>query len=298
MNEYVANMALSNKVVWASGVPWKCDNSTLFPLPPPHTLGILDRKSIQKAMDEAGAHIAIWNDTWDTSEGPWWWVCADRRDYDISQFTKGIRYNIRSGFKKCIIRKINIQEFETQGYSVYEDAHIRYGTQARLKTREQFIAEIRRMAQFSGRETWGAFYNEELVSFVSCIIIDKIVLLSWGKAKPKYFSLCMNNALYYEVTRHYLIDREFSYVTDGFRSINHDSNMQNFLIGMGYRKIYCPLRIELAPLLNFANKFGTPPQIIYNIIPAEIKSFVNKLKTISFLSKNANICSKLYPSKK
>jgi hypothetical protein len=46
------------------------------------------------------------------------------------------------------------------------------------------------------------------------------------------------------------------YVTDGTRSIMHDTAFQDFLLKLGYRNVYCPMKAAFSPMLNMVLRSG------------------------------------------
>ncbi len=293
VRSYADHLADSATVAWAGGAPWRLESGVLMPLAMPHTLGPMDRREIRGAMRWTGAKMALWNDAWDTAAGPWWWVCADRRDYDSSQFKKNMRHDLRLGLANCAVRRLELAELAEQGYPVYLAAFSRYGTTPSLRSREAFVAEVTKAAQYAGREMWGAFLGPRLVAFASCIVIDDAVAFSWAKADPEHLKSFPNHALYYELTKHYLRDRGLRYVADGVRALRHATQMQDFLEKLGYRKVYCPARVEMSPVLAAvlalrAHRWG--PSLGLGVVA---RGLMEKLRLAAELAGIASACRAL-----
>jgi hypothetical protein len=54
------------------------------------------------------------------------------------------------------------------------------------------------------------------------------------------------------MSRYYLNERGALYVSDGQRSISHDTNIQEFLFQkLKFRKAYCQLNIVYSPIMKF-----------------------------------------------
>jgi len=290
---YAGNVARHAKVVWIEDVPWRVEGPVLSPLAMPHTMKPVNREELRQTMHDTKTLLAAWNDAWNVAECDWWWVCADAADYDMAQFKKNARYDIRQGLKNCTVRRVEASWLAENGYAVYAAAFSRYGTEPNLKTSKKFADEVLWAGGYSGRENWGAFIGDQLVSFASCIVIDNAVLFSWAKADPEQLKHFPNNALYYELTRHYLCDRKFQYVADGARVIRHETRMQDFLEKMGYRRIYCPLRVEASPLLQAVVRSGVHRWGRWLGVVKQLRGKLDNLGQVAKLLKIANSCKNI-----
>jgi hypothetical protein len=251
LKEYARCTSRSRPVIWIGDQPWGLSGKVLRPLALPHAVTEVNRKAIRKAMMHTGALLALWTDRWDTSPCAWWYVCCDRKDYNLASLPKGKRRHIRRALENCDVRRVNGQWFALHGYAVYAAAFQRYGIKPIL-SEESFIAEFLREAEYSGRETWAAFIGDRMIAYVSCLIIDDAVTQSSGKSDPEFLDVRPNDLLIYALTHHYLHERGYRYVTGGARTLAHDTHVQDFLEELGYRKVYCPLRAEFSAIAAFA----------------------------------------------
>jgi hypothetical protein len=61
---------------------------------------------------------------------------------------------------------------------------------------------------------------------------------------PAYFKKNISYALFHHMNRYYLSDQRFAYVNDGFRSILHETQVQEFLVhNFNFEKAYTPLDV-------------------------------------------------------
>jgi hypothetical protein len=242
---YAESVARRSRIIWIDETPWAVTNRLLRPLPMPHRLKSVDRAKLRAAIKETDALLAQWTEGWDTETCDWWYVCCDQPDYDVSSLRRTVRYAVGKGLRECEVRRVEAQWFAENGFPVYEAGFRHYGATPVL-TEDQFAEEFRRHALYPGRETWGAFINGELVAYATCIVIEDAVAIASSKSNPAYFKSKPNNAVQYTLTRHYLRERRLQYVMSGARVLAHDTNIQEFNEKMGYRKVYCPLRLELS----------------------------------------------------
>ena len=254
---YARHVAKSSKVLWVDGTPWTLKDRVLRPLTMPHRMKPVDRAKLRAALKETGALLAQWTEGWDTAPCDWWYVCCDQPDYDVGTLRRTVRYAIRKGLQECDVRRVDPNWFAENGFPVYRAAFRRYGA-APLLTREGFAEEFRRHAEYPGRETWGAFIQGQLVAWATCILIEDAVAIASSKSDPAYFKSKPNNAVQYALTRHYLQERRLRYVLSGARVLAHDTNIQEFNEKMGFRKVYCPLRLELSSLAAVAAALHPP----------------------------------------
>jgi hypothetical protein len=253
------------------------------------------RAHIRAALRETGALLAQWTEGWDTEPCDWWYVCCDRKDYDISSLRKVARYDVRRGLQQCEVRKVDAEWFASNGFTVYAAAFRHYGTRPAL-TETEFVDEFRTHATYPGRETWGAFMNDRLIAWESCIVIDDAVVSASAKCDPAYFRARPNNALVYVLTRHYLIERRLRYVTSGSRVLLHDTNVQEFNEKMGYRKVYCPLRTELGSIAAFLHILRLPGLARRLGLGQFLRSPIDKLEAVAAAVRVSRSCQSVAAS--
>jgi hypothetical protein len=194
--------------------------------------------------------VALWNDAWDVAETEWWWVCARDPDYDIDSLPKKSRQKVRAGLRRCEVRRIEPGWLAGHGYETYRSAFSRYEDAAGPASRAAFAKQVNATAEYDGREIWGTFKDGSLVAFASCILVEDAVSINWLKSDPDSLSSYPNNALIFALTRHYLAERGFQYVTGGHRAISHETDIGHFLERMGFQKVFCPLRLQIHPAVK------------------------------------------------
>jgi len=278
-------------VMWIDELPWRVYKRSLEPMVLPHMMKPVDRSQVRRAMKRSGALMARWVDMWDTQECPWWWTTCDDKDYDVSNLSKRGRRDVRASLRRCEVRLLEptSQWLAEHGYAVYRNAHLGYGDEATMSA-EQYARGILNMSEYSGRESWGAFIGDTLVGYSICMVQDNAVLLSNAKSDPAHNKAMPNNALTYTLTQHYLKERGFLYVTDGSRSVAHDTAFQHFVERMGYRRIYCPLRLELSPMLAFLIRLKPHKWVKYVGLGKLSPGLLTKIGVLSGLHAIAQDC--------
>jgi len=238
-------------VVWIDEVPWQMRDRILSPLSFPHITIPINRQKIRQALRSNRGLVARWSDDWDRGESAWWWTCCADKSYDLPNIpSHNSRRNIRKGLRYCQVQKIVEEDrFISESYPIYRRAMISYGiSSAKVSSFDNYSLTIRRQGMYKGMERWGAFFEGKLVAFANCITADQAVVIGVSKSDPDYHKYCPNNALYFSLTKHYLSQGHITYVTNGARTLLHDTTINWFLIRLGFQRSYCRLNIELSDI--------------------------------------------------
>ena len=235
-------------IIWIDDMPWERRNRVLLPLWLPHVEHIMDKDKILEANNKTNSWLAHWTDDWDRNQSEWWWTCCDMKNYDLETIPNpNGRRAIRKSLSTCSVHRIEPKDFTNLAYDIFYKAQKSYNySNSKIITKKTYNEIILKQSNYNGFELWGAFVNGKLASFATCLIIDNAVSLGSTKSDPDFHKYYPNNALFYHITKHYLRVRGFLYVTNGPRTLLHSTTINDFLIRMGYRKIFCRLNIELS----------------------------------------------------
>jgi hypothetical protein len=234
--------------IWIDGIPWIIDGRILLPRSMPHAIGTVDRQKVRKVLSATGSLLARWTTTWNREQSEWWWTCCDDKDYDIERIpVKNARRDIRKGLRCCRVRRLSLDEYGTLTYDVAAEAtRVSKHRLILASDSEQHRRGIYTMAERCETEIWGAFADDRLAAYAVCLLADNAVSVCTVRSNPLLHNYCPNNALFYEITRHYLRERGKLYITNGSRTLLHPTTINDFLLRMGYRRIYCRLNTELS----------------------------------------------------
>ncbi len=242
---------------------WKYYNHAVIPTTAPHeipNLSPLYNGDIWKIKGRTPL-LARWTTSFDCNyETNWWYVIKDS-SFDITALKAKRRYEINKGIKNFEIRKINPIDYSEKLFGIQIAAYSAYP--------EKYRPHINRQTFLSSIEFWdsyvciGAFdrlSNElcgyALLSKESETYIDFKVL----KTNPEHEKRGVNAALVEGILRYF---NSFltagGYICDGAKSINHETNFQNYLEKyFGFRKAYCKLHITYNPKLKWIIKLIYP----------------------------------------
>lgn len=129
---------------------------------------------------------------------------------------------------------------------------------------------------------WGVFEKEsnKLIAFAENVIREGGVIYGSMKFDPSYLKLYPSYALIHTMNQYYLEECKFKYVSDGPRSLSHETKIQDMLIRkFNFRKAYCKLNPAFSPLLKVAVSILYPfRKIIYSINQKHFKELSVVLK--------------------
>lgn len=121
---------------------------------------------------------------------------------------------------------------------------------------------------------WGVFHKNRLIAYSSNIVYDdEAVDYSAIKFIPEYLKLYPAYALVYTMNQYYLKEQSCLYVNDGFRSISHQSDIQDFLIKkFWFKKAYTGINIVYKPILSLYLSITYPYREIMGRLSAKLKT--------------------------
>jgi hypothetical protein len=170
-----------------------------------------------------------------------WYAVVCRSFTDVADLrSSNTRSKLRRGLRNCEARRMTPDEFARLAYDVFLKARERYGDTSTPPTREHFDAHVRGMADFDDIvEYWGVFCDGELAGCtINYVFGTTEVLYSAVKLDPAYLRRYSSYALFHRMNEHYLGERGFAYANNGFRSILHETQVQDFLEqNFGFEKL-------------------------------------------------------------
>tara|TARA_B110000444_G_scaffold250359_1_gene276630 strand:- start:845 stop:1678 length:834 start_codon:yes stop_codon:yes gene_type:complete len=255
---------------------WRKYNGTLISALPPHVDIENSEQSILKYIKMEDAFFARWISDFDSkNETCFWYVICDKK-MSIEDYSKNTRSKIRRGLKNCNVKLISKNEIINNGYLCYSEAFKNYNSYLPSKSFDEFKNAL--LSLKGDWHFWGIYKGKELIGYSQNLVIGDFCDYSTIKFNPYYLKFYPSYVLFYTMNKYYLNDNNFRYVSDGARSLFHETNIQDFLIKkFRFRKAYCNLHI----IYDYKIKVG-----IYLIYPLRLvfsffnNRFVNKIKFI------------------
>jgi hypothetical protein len=221
------------------GVWWWKYHNALMPAgvkPEPVSLSVAEET---KLLHDSGAALLRYFSRTFEEPTDFWYTCCE--SYGFEQLSAKTRNQVRRGRKHCEVRRVEAEWVAVNGYECYSSAFARYKGQERPESREFFE---RRVRDDTGGpfDYWIVSAEGKLAGFAKCIVSGDHVAISVLKFNPLYMRLYAPRALLDGMLQVYVAE-EHKMVTNGFRSIGHDTNVQEFLERFGFRKVYCDLKV-------------------------------------------------------
>lgn len=219
---------------------------------------------------------------WDCKEETNFWEVICDKPTTMEDLSSNTRHKVRRALCACDFRKVSATTLvEHNGYEVYSRAFERYKNVVSVEQKESWEQSRITTGRNNNKEFWGAFLKEngQLVAYAENTISGKGVSYNTLKAIPEMMQKhYVFYGLLFAMNAHYLAERGFAYVTDGFRSITEHSNIQPFLIQkFRFRKAYCRLSLYYQPWLKFAIAILYP---VRKIIPSLKVKYILKFEEI------------------
>jgi len=251
----------------------------------------LERKAVKKFAHEKGVWGAMWSYDHDYCErGPWYRCICDAPDYDIDKIkSKNARHNVRRSLKRCTVRQLDYLWLADNGYDVYIKAATRYKN-FRVESHDKFRKDMLSHSSVHGSEAFGVFVDEKLVAYVTLFICGRSVRGDTAHFNPAYSNAYPMYALYYKVAQHYLNEKGYKEFDRGTRPLMHETNVDDFLLRLGYRKSYCRLGVYFAwpvrAVLGIARIFRKVYELI---LPNRYRAILDGLLLAQDIAKATNV---------
>ena len=232
----------------AGGIYWRLYQKALVPAPYiPCFVDELSNKDAKVLLVESRALFLRYSSDPCEELTDWWYILCD--SYNPGKISSKTRYNINRGNRNCTIQKISAEWLADNGYECYLAAHTRYKNLTPI-SKNVFCNNIIKTAE-GPFENWGVFVKDKLAGYCQCIIDGNYVATNVSKYHPGYLKQRSSYALIHSLINHYVVEHEMTIIS-GNRSVSHETNYQDFLIKLGYRKQFCHLNIFYKSWLKYA----------------------------------------------
>lgn len=189
------------------------------------------------------------------------------------------RSKLRRALHNCEVRRMSAEELASSGYDVYLAAHARYRDAGAPASPAAFAAHALASSGFEDIvHHWAVLCDGRLAGFSSNYVFGETeAMYSTLKFHPDHLRKYVSYALVHAMNEFYLAERRVSYVNDGFRTIRHGTELQQFLEhNFAFEKAYTgldvfyrrPVRIALRatfPLRRVIARFDTRARALYEL---------------------------------
>ena len=244
------------------------------------TIASEEGKGLLKA---SGAWLLRYSSDPCEKETEWWYVVCD--EYDQRKLSSNTRSKINRGSRNCSVRQVRPEWLAKHGYTCYVAAHKRY-TNAFPVTDEAFRTDV--LAAIGGPfECWAIFVGESLAGYCRCIVDHKHVSTSSVKFDPAYLKYYSAYAMVSFLIDHYVV-KQGMVISNGNRSVSHDTNFQEFLLRLGFRRWFCRLHVIYQPWLRSVVQIVAPFGQLITRLPNRGSSY--RLRALLFQEELRRLC--------
>jgi hypothetical protein len=234
--------------IWdIDGVPWMLYRRALIPATVAPLYLTPSPRALARTLRHSGAWLARFTSAPLMKPGPWWYVVCDA--YEPERLSANARSQVRRGLRRCEVRRVDADWIAEHGYDCYVAAFARYGgMQPRERTR--FAADIR--ATIGGpQEYWGVFIGARLAGYCQCIVEHQHACTNVFKYDPALLKDYPSYALVSRLMSHYVVERSLT-LNNSTRAVAHETDVQDFLLRLGFRRHYAELGLVYRPWLGAA----------------------------------------------
>ncbi|MDA8085794.1 MAG: hypothetical protein M0Z75_03755 [Nitrospiraceae bacterium] len=230
-----------------AGTLWTLYHGALVPASPFPEYPEVDSGQADSLLKASGAWLIRYSTAPCDYETSWWYVvCSNHDPTDIRAKT---RSEIKRGRRECIVHEVDPGWLADNGYPCYCAAVARYRD---LKpVAEGVFKKIILNTRDGPFCYWTVFHEGHLAGYCQCIIEGMHVSTNVAKYDPLYLRHRSAYALIDTLIQTYVVGKGMT-LCNGNRSIAHNTNYQDFLIKLGFRKQFCRLNVVYNPLLKLA----------------------------------------------
>ena len=236
--------SIGETVVEINGIPWMKYNSALISATAMPVFVDVSYENAIRALNKTGALFFRYNtrpnsENRDLESKNWWQVVC--RQYDISSVSANTRSKIHRGLKRMTIRLEDPNWLAENGYHCHVNSYARYKN-VKPQTKKAFQQFIKSLAGLPFFEIWVCSNNTELLGYIICLREDNGVFMHTIDVSPAGLHDYAAYAMIHTLLEHY-INQQGIPVTNGSRSISHETHMQDFLTKFGFEREYSKLNV-------------------------------------------------------
>ena len=254
--------ARGNKYTIRNNNVYRIYKNVVIPFGPAKCDYTLDSKDAHRVLKEVGGLLIRMTDGFGENQCEKWYAVICDSFKSLDELKAKNRSEIKRGLKNCEIKHIDAEYVARNGYETYVEAYKSYKTPAAQAMEEnEFKEQMLLTRPFDDIvHYWGAFHNNKLIAFgINNAYYPTEVTYWMIKLHPDYLKLYPSYALVYKMNEYYLGDMGYEYVNDGWKSVLHETNVQDFLIRkFSFRKAYSNLSIIYKRPFSFAVKAAYP----------------------------------------
>lgn len=232
---------------------WKYYNHAIISACAPHVIPDMELL-VNRRIWKMGKYplFVRWTEKFDCEEETQWWYVIKDSSFDILKLKSKRRYEINKGLRNFDVKRINVEPYLDELYSIELKAWNEYPLKYRPKVDE--TEEKNRILNFKEGICFAAFSKEDnsVCGFAYLDIFKDYADFVNLKVLPECEKKGINAAIVYGILDYFneMLEQGF-YICDGSRALFHETAFQDYLEKyFGFRKAYCYLKIEYRPIIK------------------------------------------------
>jgi hypothetical protein len=159
-------------------------------------------------------------------------VNADK-SYDLAQFSRSSRYDVRKGLKYAGVEPISLSRLASEGWLLRQETIARQGRSGGESA--IWWERLCRSAEgLSGFDAWGAVRGQKLMASILTFTLGDCCIGLYQQCCAEALTTCVNNALTYSFTKEVLTRPAINQVFYGLHSLDAEERLDKFKFRMGY----------------------------------------------------------------
>jgi len=159
-------------------------------------------------------------------------VNADK-SYDLAQFSRSTRYDVRKGLKYAGVEPISLTRLASEGWLLRQETIVRQG-RCGGESAKWWERLCRSAEGLAGFEAWGAVREGRLMASILTFTLGDCCVGLYQQCCTEALTTCVNNALTYSFTKEVLTRPTIHQVFYGLHSLDADERLDKFKFRMGY----------------------------------------------------------------
>lgn len=176
----------------------------------------------------------------------WWYMVC--RQYRVGDTSANTRSKIHRGLRRLTITKTTAAWLAHNGYECHVESYERYKN-AKPQSRREFEKFILSLAGHSIFDLWICRKQLKLVGYVICLHENDGIFMHTIDLTPEGLHDYAAYAMLHHLLEYY-VNGLLLPVTNGSRSISHETEMQDFLQKFNFQREYAELHVVYRPVVK------------------------------------------------
>lgn len=244
--------SLGNTVYWRSPIPWYLYNGFLRPTCLPEAAPMISEEQARAAVKLTGAPFARWERPIEKNANSSWWQTNRTGPYGMSDLSANTRSKIRRGRKRLEARKPTLDEVRNQGNRLFRAAASRYGATGRVPGDDYPEILAKTVENHPEHfDLFAVFRADQMVALSENHLQSGGVLFESIWLEPKALRDYSSYLLFDVMLENYLNIEKNRYVSDGVRTLHHNTGVHDFLIEkFGFQREPAQLHVVYQPVFS------------------------------------------------